>query len=111
MNDTFIPGTRPEAPAMPPSAGEGARWEALAEDPREWTTAGEGKTCRWRGSGDVKACGADAALSHVRGILRRVPWNYCAPHGYAKYGRWVEIGDDGSPRVMRWELRPGPEPR
>lgn len=85
-------------PAPPGEAGEGFEWAAVPETSREWTAAQPGKTCRWRGSGAGHACGQAAIVAKVRGVHRRIWWNYCGDHSY---GRWIEDGV-----VMCWQRRP-----
>jgi hypothetical protein len=99
-NDASAAVVRPDPPYVPEP---GDRWEA-AEASTDWSLAEPGSTCRWRGSGDPHACGDTAVVRLVRGIKRRIQWNYCAPHAVGKYGKWVEDG-----KVVQWVLAPGPD--
>jgi hypothetical protein len=92
---TTLTTARPPQPETPPAPGH---HYAPAPAGPEWSPAEEGKTCRYRGAGDDKAHGAPAVLALMRGVRRRIKWNYCAEHSY---GRWLEDGV-----VMNWILVP-----
>lgn len=82
-------------------AGDGFEW-AVAEEGPDWGPAADGSTCRAPGPAPVggrpHAHGAPASVSLVRGLSRRVRWNYCVPEH--SYGRWLEDG-----KVMHWIRR------
>jgi hypothetical protein len=93
---TTLTTARAPMPSTPP--GPGFHYEAKPDPGKDWSVAEEGKTCRYRGSGDEHAHGAPAVLALERGVRRRIKWNYCAEHSY---GRWLEDGV-----VMTWILVP-----
>jgi hypothetical protein len=79
------------------------KWAAVEASPDEWKPALPDATCRWRGSHDPAACGAEAAVRTVRGVKRLIWWNYCQRHGFEEYGHWLENG-----KVFRYEEQPAP---
>lgn len=101
-NDAAVntPGgfTRPQPPHEAP---RGDHWVAVQAG-RRWGKSQPDKKCRYRGTSE-HACGRPAVVVVTRGIGRPIPWNYCAEHGLAQYGVWLE-GDE----VMTWELQDDP---
>lgn len=90
---------RPEPPGEP---GKGYHWEPAEDTSKDWALAQPGKTCRWRGSGEPRACGRSAVLRRLRGVQRRIWWNYCDDHAGREYGHWAEDG-----KVMFWKRKRG----
>jgi hypothetical protein len=94
-NDAAVGTARPPVPHDPPA---GFHWEAAEDVTGSWRPADPGKPCRYRGSGDARACGSPAVVRKIRGIKRRIWWNYCADPEHAE-GHWAEHG-----KVMHWQL-------
>jgi hypothetical protein len=87
---------RPEPPNPAP---DGFEWRP-EKSGAEWRLADEDAKCRFSGR-PSGACGDPATVARLRGIGRKVPWNYCAPHAAVKYNRWAEDG-----AVWSWVLHP-----
>lgn len=87
--------TRPDVPYEAP---EGRQWVPEELSASVVRPAPPGRTCRWRGSLDERACGAEAVVSRRRGVSRISWWDYCADPAHSD-GVWAEDG-----RVYRWKL-------
>jgi hypothetical protein len=111
-NETAGPAApaRPAPPAEAPPAG--THWAARPANPKAWRLASvipgrdDTGTCRWRGSGDLRACGDKAVIELRRGIKRVAWWRYCQKHAY---GRWAEESSSGKMTVMEYAAVPGEE--